>query len=369
MNHQMEALGQRSVLVRYVELDSLRGIAACLVLGNHLKLAFSLHTPWFAVPFFAGHEAVVLFFVLSGFVLSLPFWNKGTSGPYGRYLIRRFFRIYVPFLVALIAAAVGAHFFLFSTLPLGGWFYNTWHTALTPSFLLSQVLMAPDGRLNTAFWSLRYEVQLSIVFPLLLIVLRRLGTVLSLVLALGMNLIGMAADVKHMPDPHWYQQTMQYAAMFIFGALLARNREKLRELWASTGGAFRSIFYVVALVVFFYGNSALRHLHSLEVFGDLCVAVGACMLVLVTIFSRRIRAVLQLPFPAYLGRISYSIYLLHGTILFVLLNLLYGKVPVPVIAVAFFACSFAAAHAFCVLVEEPALRLGKHLSSKAPAGR
>jgi peptidoglycan/LPS O-acetylase OafA/YrhL len=80
---------------RFVELDALRGVAACTVVLHHLAQAYSFESPWYLRPLVAGHEAVILFFTLSGFVLSLPFWNRGSNGPYGQYLIRRFFRIYV----------------------------------------------------------------------------------------------------------------------------------------------------------------------------------------------------------------------------------------------------------------------------------
>src|SRR5947209_5678086 len=64
---------------RYIELDSLRGLAALTVVVGHFIGVYQ-NSPWFAVwnasPFRfigAGHEAVVLFFLLSGFVLAVPY--------------------------------------------------------------------------------------------------------------------------------------------------------------------------------------------------------------------------------------------------------------------------------------------------------
>jgi peptidoglycan/LPS O-acetylase OafA/YrhL len=78
------------VLRRFGELDSLRGLAAlsvlighCLVVFPHLSGSYPgqgwelwawntlRSTPLSVV--WAGNEAVILFFILSGFVLSLPF--------------------------------------------------------------------------------------------------------------------------------------------------------------------------------------------------------------------------------------------------------------------------------------------------------
>lgn len=70
---------------RIGQLDSIRGIAAFCVLFSHLysvlkgvlpttiSFLFTL-TPF--KLFIAGHSAVILFFVLSGFVLSIPILEK-----------------------------------------------------------------------------------------------------------------------------------------------------------------------------------------------------------------------------------------------------------------------------------------------------
>jgi hypothetical protein len=54
----------------------------------------------------SGQTRALLFFVLSGFVLSLP-WLNGRSAPYGRFLLGRFCRIYPPYIIAMVIAAAG----------------------------------------------------------------------------------------------------------------------------------------------------------------------------------------------------------------------------------------------------------------------
>src|SRR5271167_849702 len=73
---------------RFIELDALRGLAACVVIFLHYtsvpkQLPAWLndlinYTPCFL--FVCGTQAVVFFFVLSGFVLSLP-WIRGSGEP------------------------------------------------------------------------------------------------------------------------------------------------------------------------------------------------------------------------------------------------------------------------------------------------
>jgi peptidoglycan/LPS O-acetylase OafA/YrhL len=89
--------------------------------------------------------------------------------------------------------------------------------------------------------------------------------------------------------------------------------------------------------------------------------VGGCGVLLLAEHSRA-REWLEWPVPRYLGRVSYSVYLLHGTVLQVTLIVLYGRVPVVVLGSVFLVGAMVAAHAFCVWVEEPSSRLGRRLT-------
>jgi peptidoglycan/LPS O-acetylase OafA/YrhL len=365
VNTQAEALEVRSTSGRYLELDALRGIAAFLVVINHLGFMFSYKPFWLLLPLFAGHESVILFFLLSGFVLSLPFWNKGRNGPYSSYLLRRFFRIYVPFAVALVTAAICAHFFLFSKLPLGGWFRVSWQSALTPSLLASQFLLAPTGQLNTAFWSLRYEVQLSIVFPMLLLLIRRIGSLASLIVALAMSLLLTLRMFVNILDFHWCLETIQYGSIFVVGAVLGQNRVILHQHWQCASRFSRIVFGGSAALLFFYGVPVLWHLHRLDhFFGEIAIMLGACGVILVSMFSQNIRNALRSRVPEFLGRISFSLYLTHATVMFTLVNLLYGKMSNLAISGIAVVVSLGVGYVFCLVVEEPALRLGKRLGTR-----
>lgn len=95
---------------RYLQIDGIRGLAALTVVISHFTLLTPLlglrHTPLRLVS--GGHEAVILFFVLSGFVLSLQF-ESGRTFTYGEYAIRRICRIFIPYIVS-IAVALAAFY-------------------------------------------------------------------------------------------------------------------------------------------------------------------------------------------------------------------------------------------------------------------
>src|SRR5665213_3578455 len=167
---------------RFHELDAMRGLAAVVVLGNHFRNMFYptvlFAHGWqsvFLYPLVSGRESVMFFFLLSGFVLSLPFL-RGKRQPYSIFLRRRILRIYGPYLGALVLALIGCA--LWHNRPGStGWRGATWSNQVDLRSVLQHVLFIGNynyERYNTAFWSLVYEMRISIIFPLLFVVANRL---------------------------------------------------------------------------------------------------------------------------------------------------------------------------------------------------
>lgn len=214
---------------RLVQLDALRGLAAMVVVLHHVRHLFVSDAPsTFLLPFFTGNKAVILFFVLSGYVLGLPYW-AGRQSSYGKYLVRRFCRIYLPYLGAmLLAILIGSHL-LYAQLPLNHWFYRTWHTPLTFGLIARQALFLTHNNdtsaINTAFWSLRYEMEMSIVFPVVCYLLTKLRSIGGVALALGMEFVGMGRAPLHMS--YEVRITILWASAFVFGALFSKERIRI----------------------------------------------------------------------------------------------------------------------------------------------
>ncbi len=103
---------------RIEALDSVRGIAAFIVVIHHCFLVQPVYSDFFFshwktnaadwsrrfffIPrlalMWAGYEAVTLFYVLSGLVLALP-WIEGRPVAYKKFAIRRMCRLYIPYVV------------------------------------------------------------------------------------------------------------------------------------------------------------------------------------------------------------------------------------------------------------------------------
>jgi Acyltransferase family len=99
--HKMNATAPQTApsARRLTSLDAVRGIASFIVILCHCNaiLPDAVQTN--------GAASVIIFFVLSGYVLALPFFH-GTQPNYPRYAFRRFCRIYIPFAVAICIAAL-----------------------------------------------------------------------------------------------------------------------------------------------------------------------------------------------------------------------------------------------------------------------
>jgi len=309
---------------------------------------------------FAGHEAVILFFVLSGYVLSLPIWmNKQL--PYPEYLLRRVSRIYLPYLAALALAAVGCYFFFGSRIPLTPWFYRTWQTPLNVPMILGQILMDPSPVLNTAFWSLRYEMEMSFAIPFVCLLMLRSGQYSGIALAVALKVVSSFLISTRFKE-NALTLALHYSVYFVAGAALSREKKSLKNIVSRANVATVWLVLLITLILYFY-NGQLAGAK-----GEVLVLIAVCSLIII-VQDDRLKVGLKSRFGEYLGRISYSWYLVHGTVLMIVLNLLYGKIPFVFIALVYGTGSLVVAHLFCVSVEEPSLRLGKRAVERLESRR
>lgn len=369
---------------RLRELDSLRGLAALTVILQHFKMLWieewmlgsSPHqkrvADFFFLPVTAGHEAVILFFVLSGFVLSIPAVDLRAQ-TYSVFVIRRVFRIYVPYLAALVLAVLGSMFFygdvtkcrcfaLFWSAP------SDWHVFMQHVIFLGQY---NTDRFNPPIWSLVHEMRISLIFPFLCALALKMKPGKSLLLALsisgasiiGINLIDSNSRYRSLFG------TLHYAALFIFGIYLVRQSGHISELFGRLSIRIKIGIAVLSLLLYVYGGyfwlAAMQKVTSYEMdySGDWWTAVGAAGFIVFALNSRICsRGLLWAPVQS-LGKMSYSLYLLHATIIFISVHFLYEKTPLPIVFALCLAAIFAASSLFHRFVEVPSINLGRRLSS------
>jgi len=156
---------------RVAGADFLRATACLLVLIHHLVLRIDLNkTEGFQPALTAlrfGNFGVAIFFILSGFLLALPFWHSLDAGyampDLRTYVLRRAARIVPGYWVALTAG------FILSITLLGH--------ALTPELVMryvSGLLFMSQWHWRTFFpvegngplWSISFEVTSYVLLPL-----------------------------------------------------------------------------------------------------------------------------------------------------------------------------------------------------------
>jgi peptidoglycan/LPS O-acetylase OafA/YrhL len=139
-----------------VYLDAVRFIAAMLVFIWHLENIFRFQMPAARL----GHEAVIAFFVLSGYVIA--YVTSERERTLKDYIIARAARIYsvaVPTIVLSIAFDLVGH--AFNPLPYAGyWAYDQAPVRILSSLLFTNEIWALSIQCftNAPYWSLNYEV-------------------------------------------------------------------------------------------------------------------------------------------------------------------------------------------------------------------
>lgn len=304
-------------------LDSLRGLAALSVFACHSiglwPEVFDRGPSWLYLPpihaLWSGRAAVILFFVLSGYVLSLPFWKGTAPGPLG-FALKRLARLYPLYLLAIVASALWA-------IPLGGHVLGGSRLADPLTVLQdywSMLLPIGSNLISTPTWSLIFELRASLVFPLLVaaLCLPRAGFLVAVLGVVGLT-VG-TIQLHASPVIGGLAETELYLPMFMAGALLARHREQLVEWYRG----LRWRWLVPATSVMLYGN-ALPFIHGPW---DEAVALGSCGLLVTVLAEPRLEAALRWRPLVEVGEASFSLYVLHPLVLWPAALLLGVSLPV-----------------------------------------
>lgn len=330
----MESGGERAAAV-----DGLRGIAAAAVMLSHVTVVgFYRNGPlWDALNatplriLWAGHQSVILFFVISGFALAAQIERMGgvRGGTLVPFWSSRMLRLYPPYVASIVLAIAG-----YSALAAVGFGYapEKFHVPAANfeiGALLSHLWMVGSfdtTRFNPPIWSIVHEMRISLLFPAIYLVLLRFGPYRPLLVAILVSLSVAALGERYAPSAGL---TLHYATFFALGATLWQ----LRRGVAATLTAFpaRGIELIVAigLLIFAYPFDN-PWTYGQRVLGDLAVAIGAAVLLGVVVVFGGGRILDNAP-VRFLGRISYSLYLNHVLALNVAILLFYGRVPAPVL--------------------------------------
>ena len=360
------------------QLDALRGIAAFIVLLHHsygltgivLRTDASLadrffHTLLHFSPLQAlrtGRGPVLFFFVLSGFVLTAALLRRGSPGLIA-FAAQRSIRLLLPVVASVLLSFALYHAFANQALlhAVGSSLWtpapDAWDALREAALLRTE---RPDvPALNTVLWSLVHEWRLTLLMPLVLLFVGRPWLMLApslLCMALGV-LCGAAENEVHLGP--WLHSsliaTLYFAPGIATGAALALagTLPRLDRLQRIVAG-------VTALALF-----------GLE--SDLAAYAASVLLIVLAVQPGRLHELLGRRPLVWLGRVSFSLYLVHVPILVATLCALHGLVPRGVALGTGMLTALAGAEVMHRLVERPsrdlAVRAERRLARPAPAGR
>ncbi|WP_143728931.1 acyltransferase [Microbulbifer sp. GL-2] len=352
---------------RLLNLDTLRGLAALLVVWQHSSEVFiqipniALHGTGlanFISQLDFGRIGVLCFFLLSGYVI--PHSLLEANRPLKSFAIRRFFRLYPTYWVSLIIAVGFTWLFadhIFSSV------------AILANTTMLQGLLGFEN-VQKLYWTLTAEL----IFYLLcamMFALKRLGNPKNLLLLCwaALSLFICLQLFEHSPALQLQLPvTITYIpygiAVMFCGALLRCCFETKRfHHYAVLAIASTFSIPILVLSLHLFGNSissepvrfGLSHLIALGIF-----------LSVISLPSNSIRHF------ATLGTISYSIYLFHLCIIYVMkwsISQPWGQVfsgfPLSVYLSVTTLASIALATLIYWLIERPFVKLGRTLSTSA----
>lgn len=356
---------------RIEQLDSIRGIAALSVLFNHMGLV-STTLPIFFMPLklVNGHSAVIIFFILSGFVLSLPILNKNRVN-YFSYIIKRIFRIYVPYLIAILFSILLSFVFFGGIPQLSSWFNNSWKHEPTIHLVIEHIMLIGNihsNDFNNVIWSLIHEMRISIIFPFIVLLLSKLNWRFPLILCFVFSGTYEVVSRLHLELSNGFHTTyfdsLHYLSFFIIGMLLAQNRSKLISIYQKAPLFIRLGLIFIALLFYELPGHIFAHFHIfIYSLNDYGAAVGSSIFIVTSLAGRKVMKVLMLKPIRFLGKISYSLYLFHLPILFSLFYLFFGKLNSTLILVLFIPIAIGFSYLAWRFIEFPSMTIGKKLSN------
>lgn len=301
-------------------IDLLRGLAIVLVLFNHIGIRIPLkHTAlaellparFLSSLNYNGYEAVLVFFVISGFLITghaLRRWGTLERIGLRAFYVRRGSRI-LPLLLALLA--------ILSVLHLLG----------APDYVIHRADQSLPGALWAALtlhlnwyegttghlpgnwdvlWSLSIEELFYLGFPLLCLLTRRVWVLLPLliVLALSMPWTHGALAGNEIWQEKAYLPGMSAIAVGVIGALVSHRWPRLA--WRRARGLV--VAGSIGMVAEMFAG---RWLWPVLGEGLLLLLTVSALLLLIAFQAQPMRAGRGTAWLASAGRLSYEIYLTH----------------------------------------------------------
>lgn len=313
---------------RNLWLDLIRGSSAMLVCLGHLRNSIlvdysALVHPNIAIKaFYAltsfGHQAVMVFFVLSGYLVGGAVLRTGAKFSWASYLTSRLTRLWVVLIPCLfITWGIGQMLVHYAPAVLAGANSDLWHSGpkageysadfstLIANILFLQTIVSPVFGLNSPLWSLANEFWYYMLFPLLVITLGFVGS--------GKNQARILALVSTMIIAWYLPNGMLYGFLiWMMGVVVYYLQPIIKEFSQNTMRILLFTALVLLGLALAYSKSTSNS-QIMPLMTDF--SVGLTFAFLCLILTNQAFPKLCFPWLAkgslYLSEVSYSLYLSH----------------------------------------------------------
>jgi peptidoglycan/LPS O-acetylase OafA/YrhL len=320
---------------RFTKLDGLRGLLSIVVALNHsfLILAIPAYADVWGQNIFNFHDlqsklqqifmllgnggvAVTMFFILSGLVLGgslsrVQFSPRGLTSFYVKRLLR-LYPVYV-FVILLIAVYMKRGF-VYQVYPHAASWFSWWmrFDMTLKEFIYNFFFI--HTYLGGVTWTLRVILIASFIFPLFYLATKKTSKVVDLLITAA--LIAMSFSVFILPD----FRDFRYLYMFFLGLILP----KFQSFFASLSHRFILLLAPFALLLLL----DIRYMTD-EYAGGLIESVISWFVIGLLAYGHQVKVFdfLDGNLLKFFGKISYSLYLIHFSILYILAKLMFDYLP------------------------------------------
>lgn len=319
-------------------LDGLRGVAAFIVVLSHYMVGFypasytgrlediraghAIDLLVSGTPLnvlYGGNFAVTIFFILSGYVLTYRFFTHGGREIVISSAVRRYFRLLFPILFSMFIAYsfMTLHFFYnpqASTLTTSTWLSSHWNFDPNLIDMLKQAfvgvfLFENHSTYNSPAWTMTYEFYGSfLVFGLVYLFgnLKKRYIIYAVLILLSIN---------------------TYYLAFILGVVLSDlyngKYNKFKDINILKNKIIIGLFLSIGLFLGSYPpgrdvNNTIYNFMNVDFIGNPVVfyhIIGSFFVMLALLNSNKLKSALSNNIIYFLGKISFSMYLIHLIIL------------------------------------------------------
>lgn len=375
-------------------LDSIRGIAATSVVIHHLLLmptflAAFPHNAWINCSFFRSAWLLVdLFFVLSGMVMALSYLeNDFTRFSLREFMIRRLARVYPLHIVMLLANLVFR--LLRIGLVMGGVVVAApaaFEVNNAYSFGLNVVLLHSMGFIdylswNAPSWSISVEFYTYLVFGLIVLFALRMRSLSWVYVLSGLLAIGSLVSIIFVLEKKSLELQTDFGLLrcfvgFFLGVLMVRIVDRLRT---SPGPAVQGVLQFVAMIASVVLVSLAETNPAATFLAPVMFAIflGSLLAFPDALLMPQILVAKPL---IWLGRRSYSIYMVHALVVLLAeyfvrgvgagriaaLDSIWAGLPATLNLVVSLAAVLAVSHLTYIYVEIPGGRLLRNAFGSPP---